>query len=694
VTGVRAILRKLFLGALVTAPLLWPRAAAANEDRILWYSVGDNLQSTGNIQNAINFAVTNKFNAICYLARYRADAYYFPNRDFNTYSNPEPRKSSTTDYLQYVIDHGHEAGLRVYISFSCFLVTDGTNSYPGYLPGGSVSYVYSSSSSQTTYAPASGYPKAMTTVDDAEGLWADVGRADVRNYTTNVALDIVKNYDIDGILFDRVRYRGDDIPHNTAAFGYNPTALSEMVSLGELSNTTPAPGAAAFITARQNAVARFITNTTSQIYSLKPWVITGATPITYSGTLNDTYNSVFQYFPAWNAASNPGHVSGFGNLDFVAPQYYRTDPTLNAQTMDLTNAAIDEVNRIKHQSTFSASSSVSNELAQNICDGRQKGLVGFGIFAYSGTSAAGYIAGANGTATSPCGTNIIGTATAGADYTNKTGWDTTPPNPVTGASASGGFRTCTLNWTPPAAASDGDTAVRYLVYRSASSPVKEYYSNQLAVTSTITGNSYTDAGAPQGSLYYKIVAVDDFNNKTAVQVGPVTVTGLDVYVESRTNSGGLTPTPSYAENAAFSDTTSKSTVNSPGTLSGSGARYTATVGRTATFTPFISQPGNYNIYVTLGSGSNNNAHANYVATNSAADRLGSVYLTTGAGAPANLVNGWCLLESNVPMPAGQTKGITFTNVDGNAAIGARFVMDAVRYEFVSATSQVIDWSVY
>jgi hypothetical protein len=430
---------------------------------------------------------------------------------------------------------------------------------------------------------------------------------------------------------------------------------------------------------------------------MKPWVVMGSSPIIYGSGLTDTYSTVFQHFPTWNAASNPGHVSGFGNMDFIAPQYYRTSTSTNASLMDLVNADIDEVNRMFNLATLSPgapTSYTSAQLAQTICDLRSKGLKGFGTFAYNDTSAAGYISGVNSTAAT-CGTNVIASATTGANYTNKIGWDTTPPNPVTGASATGGFRTCTLNWTPPAAAGDGDTAVRYLIYRGTSAGVKMYYANQLAKTSTITGNSYTDIGAPAGTLYYKIVAVDDYNNKTAVEVGPVTVNGLDIYVESRqsaANAGALTPSPAYSEagGGALADTTSKSTATG---LVGAGSRYTGTVGRTATFKPNITTAGTYNVYVTLGSGSNNNAHASYTLTNSGTDRTGTVYLSTSGG-PSGLVNGWYLLESNVTMPTGQTKGITLTNVDGNNTVGFRFVMDAVRFELVSATASIPDWSMY
>ena len=679
--------------------LIVGNVARAAEDRILWYSIGDGLTdtgATGKIQTAISECVTYKFNVICFLARYRANAYYLTNRDFNTYPNSEP-EASAADPLQVVIDHAHEQGIRVYIAFSCFLVSDGTNTYPSVLPSGSMTYRYNSASADSTYAPTAGYPRAITGGtgnDSPEGMWADVGRADVRTYTTNILMDIVKNYDIDGVVLDRVRYPGDSLPHNTEAYGYNPTALSEMVGLSEIPNTSPAPGNSAFITARRNAVSRFITNASAQVHALKPWVVMGSSPVVYGSALTDTYSTVFQHFPTWNAAANSDHVSGFGNMDFIGPQYYRTSTATNDSLMGLVNADIDEVNRMYHVATLSpgaTTSYTSAQLAQTICDLRTRGLKGFGTFAYNDSFAAGYIPAVNSTAAT-CGTNVISTTVPAADYSLKVGWDTTPPNPVTGATGSGGVHTCTLNWTPPVVAGDGDSAVRYLIYRGTASGVKQYYANQVGKTVTITGSSYTDTTAPSGNnIYYRIVAVDDYNNKsTAVEVGPVTVTG-DIYVESRQSGGTLTSSPTYAESAAFTDTTAKSTLSE---LSGTGGRFATVVGRTATFKPNLTQAGNYNVYVTLSSGSNNNAHATYTLTNNGADRTGSVFLTTLTGSPAGLVNGWYQLESNVPMPAGQTKGITFTNVDGNNSVGARFVMDAVRFEFVSFLSSVNEWSLY
>ena len=137
-------------GVLAAVAFMVGVPAARAEDRVLWYSIGDGLTNTTNLQAAIDFAVANRFNGICVLARYRANAYYIPNRNFATYPNPEPAVSGAAgDTLQYVIDHGREAGLKVYASFGCFAVTDGSNTYPPFLPASALQWRYRGSRSPT-----------------------------------------------------------------------------------------------------------------------------------------------------------------------------------------------------------------------------------------------------------------------------------------------------------------------------------------------------------------------------------------------------------------------------------------------------------------------------------------------------------------------------------------------------------------
>jgi hypothetical protein len=162
----------------------------------------------------------------------------------------------------------------------------------------------------------------------------------------------------------------------------------------------------------------------------------------------------------------------------------------------------------------------------------------------------------------------------------------------------------------------------------------------------------------------------------------------EVVVESRLSNGALNTT-GYGESPEMANTTSKSTVTDPA-LQGSGARYTSVLNTTATFTPDINLSGSYNIYVTMGAGSNNNAVASYTISRPAGNITGNVNLVY---TDTTLVNQWKLLQTGVLLPAGKQTSITFSNTNGDNFTGARFVMDAVRFSRL-ANSDVADWSIY
>ncbi len=678
-------LKNWLVTCISAAILTVPRFGKA-EERILWYSIGDGLTNTTNMLNAINFAVANNFNAICFLARYRADAYYIPNRDFSTYSNPEPQKSGAAgDSLQFMIDRAHEAGLRVYAAFGCFLVTDGSNTYPSYLPNGAVQWIYKdvdapTASNDTTYNPDSGYPRATTTSDTPEGLWVDPGRSDVRQYTRNVLKDLVQNYDFDGIIFDRVRYPGDSIPHRNKAFGYNPQALSEM------GLTNPGPGSTAFINARRQAITTFLAEARADVHSIKPWLIIGATPVVYGTSLTDTYSTVFQYFPSWNTQSNSNHVNGLGVLDLIAPQYYRSTASANASLMDLVKP---DVTNMSHQATFYTGTEPAAEMAQSICDTRSasRSMTGFGIFAYNGVSASGFMSTLNSTNTSPCGTGVVASTSPLTDYTLKVNWDSVKPNNITNLSADvstpGRVR---LTWSTPAPATDGDVPVRYLVYRSSTTPVKLYYSNLVNRNYDVTGNEFIDEpskGLTPGTYYYKVVPVDDYNNKgDSNTVGPVSPSFPEFIVESR--SGGQNFSKYSEISGDWQNSTSKSTA--PGVTSGIGSRFATldTKNDVARFTlagiPGIPSGNHYyNIYYTTNNATSTNCQNCTYRVKTASGIISGTFDVV----PANTGNTWYKVVGPVLLNSADA----YFEVDSSSSTttpngsNTRLPTDAVKFSF-------------
>lgn len=675
------------------------------EERHCWISVSDGMTNLSSLDSRINQAFANGFNCIDILVRYRANHYYTPNRDFSTWPNNEPYvggTSASNDPIQRAIDRGHQLGMRVYGSFSTFLTTDSSNTWPSAVPTSTRTYVYNGVNT---------YPKLQTTADEGEGLWMDAGLAASHTYITNIVMDLVQNYDLDGLIFDRMRYAG-------SSFGYNPQALQEM---GYDPNNPPAPSNAAFIAARQTRVALFLENIYKSITDLKPWMIVGTVPIAYSAGLNDTYKSVMQSWPKWSAAPGHNRVISFGAEDLIQPQFYRQwdsggtnaapganrtlmtkalygDTAVDSMDYGLMPGAITNVAPLFYAETIDNTTdaiNTANTLAANICD-TQTGsyyMNGNGIYSARGifdlpTGQSQTVIQRLRAAATTCGTDVMSPSAPLSDFLMKAGWDNTPPYGAASPAVTAVGYFANLTWIAPPLAPDGDGASRYLIYASTSASVPQYYENQVAPSSTITGTGYMAGPFPtSGNYYFRIVSVDDYNNKGAsVVIGPVALSSATVNVESRQPNGNITPTPTYTESTAMLPTSSKSTADG---LQASGARYSTNVNMIATYRPNLPISGKYNIYVTMGSGTNNNSDAKFTITGTGTPVTGNVALRSSNTA---LVNQWYLLASDVNFSAGTAGTIAFQNLNGNASTGARFVMDAVKFELVK--SDVADWQLY
>jgi hypothetical protein len=408
--------------------------------------------------------------------------------------------------------------VKTYISFSAFLATP-NDTYPAYLPSGSQTWIYNS-----------GTPRAQVSADSGEGVWADVGRADVRNHLLNVLQDIVLNYDIDGVIFDRIRYEHKD-------YGYNPVALSEMGIAG-----TPSTTDATFVDKRRDAVTTFLHDAYEAATNIKPWMIVGTVPIIYGTNFGDTYSDVFQFYPKWTARKTNNRVFSFGCQDCIQPQAYRSGATygpynsvyldlmrygdLSSYSLDfglMHGANVNACPLFYHPSTADSAQSLLN--AQNVCDARQKECNGSGLYSADTVRTDMHLI--RTASTTPCGVDSFASMPPNADFLMKAGYDNTPPNAITGlAAVPNGSLGVALSWNAPTPATDGEGASRYLIYRGTTVGVKQYYATLRNKAAVVTATAYSDIVPASGSYYYKVVPLDDYNNRgTAVEIGPVSVTG-------------------------------------------------------------------------------------------------------------------------------------------------------------------------
>lgn len=196
-------------------------AEPQREFRGAWVTAWNNgFLTPAEADETVRLAKEANINALFIQVRKTGDAYYK--------SNFEPRATNILggpdfDPLAYIIRKAHEQGVEVHAWINTFRIW--SKSAPPSDPK-HISVLHPDWITRTS----TGDLKA------AEGLFLDPGVQDVQDYTASVVMDIVKNYDVDGIHFDYIRYPG-------AEFGYAPPAVkrfnAEKGRIGNPSNTDP-----------------------------------------------------------------------------------------------------------------------------------------------------------------------------------------------------------------------------------------------------------------------------------------------------------------------------------------------------------------------------------------------------------------------------------------------------------------------
>ncbi len=294
----------------------------AQETRMAVIVVYDDIKSTTAIQNWVNEIANLNYNAIAIHARFRGDATYFPNKYYNTYPNPEPRTTSagTIDVIEEFVNRGHAKGLKVFAYVNCFLVTDGKNTDPR------SNHILNTHPDWVTYFYNSGSPIVQTITHDTEGKWIDPAIPAARTYVANICADIMKNYNCDGIVLDRIRYPMTSWQRATRDFGYHPTAIANFRAQYGGSGV-PNPSDANWIAFRQNQIKLAVQEINTKIKAVKPACLLYAYPL---GTYSDASNYAYQKWPDWLNA---------GYLDGCFPQVYTTSNATFTTRCDQNKAA-------------------------------------------------------------------------------------------------------------------------------------------------------------------------------------------------------------------------------------------------------------------------------------------------------------------------------------------------------------------
>jgi len=179
--------------------------------RALWVPIWE-ITSAEKVDAMMQDLKGKNLNQLLVQVRYRGDAAYFPNLQDSTFANPEKRyyaiSDSLFDPLGYIILKAKMQNLEVYAWFPTFVITGHD------LTKLDSTHVYFTHPEWVT----SDFSQQPMKPKDDVGSFLDPGIPAVRDYTLNVILDIVSNYDIDGFHFDYIRYP-------ESHFGFNELAM-------------------------------------------------------------------------------------------------------------------------------------------------------------------------------------------------------------------------------------------------------------------------------------------------------------------------------------------------------------------------------------------------------------------------------------------------------------------------------------
>jgi len=367
------------------------------------------------------------------------------------------------DPLQFVVDEGHKRGMEVHAWFNTFLIKSGKEK------------------------PDESQPRHLIlTHPDWVRLvkgewWLDPGIPEARQQCLTVAMDIVRNYDVDGIQFDFMRYSPNDFPDDKTWKRYgNGLKKPEW---------------------RRENINKFVRAFYDSATTVKPLLKIGSTPI---GIYNSDafkngmrgYDDVYQDAKTWLKE---------GKMDYIVPQVYWSlkDSDRGPDFARITDDWIrGNSGRHIYVGIGMYKDDVARQVDRLIDTARSLGAQGQAFFRFD---------------------NIRRRFDSSDVYRTPalipamTWKDSLPPNqPLAFKVERDSSIFTTLRWEQPDRAQDGDRASQFVVYRSSHYPVDiDNPENILKQLSSLERTAVDSIPLRPGLQYhYAVSALDQENNES------------------------------------------------------------------------------------------------------------------------------------------------------------------------------------
>ena len=289
------------------------------ELRAVWVDAfHDGFKTPRQVDELVAWAREANLNALFVQVRRRGDAYYL--KSF------EPRAEDADlapgfDALQYLIDRAHQGPQRLQVhAWLATLPIWWQHDTPPTAPNHAFNLRGLTASPADTWLMYRDDGEAWAGNESGGTYYLDPGNPDVQDFTTDVYLNVVRNYDVDGIHLDQVRYYEGD----ALRWGYNPTSVARFNSLFGLEpDSQPVPDDPYWVAWRRDQVTALVRRIYTETKAVKPSIAVTAAVVTWGKGPQSAadwesqppYASVLQDWRAWVR---------LGIVDYVLPMdYYR-----------------------------------------------------------------------------------------------------------------------------------------------------------------------------------------------------------------------------------------------------------------------------------------------------------------------------------------------------------------------------------